>query len=64
MPYGRHTRSVRRWAPIAARAGRRYYNRGRRMAVRGRYGRFYRRSAGGRRLYARMYARRTMLRNY
>ena len=60
MPYTR--RSIRRWAPIAARAGRRYYGRGLRRAIRA-YPR-YRRYAGMRRRYASRYARRTMLRNY
>lgn len=47
-------RSIIRWAPIASRAGRRYYGQGLRRAYRNRY--------INRRLYARRYARRRMMR--
>lgn len=54
-----HGRSVLRWAPIASRAGRRYYGRGLRVAYRRRYMR-----PSHRRAYANRYARRRMLRNW
>lgn len=47
-------RSIVRWAPVASRAGRRYYGQGLRRAYRNRY--------YNRRLYARRYARRRMMR--
>jgi hypothetical protein len=60
MPgYGRHSTSIRRWAPHARRAGRRYYGAGLRQTYRRRN--MYPR---GRRTYARRFAYRRMLRNW
>lgn len=55
-----YARSVRRWAPIAARSGRRYYGR----ALRRTYARRGRLNPTFRRRYAMNYSRRRMLYYY